>query len=147
MIVDLNSQSNVKPDITGDFTLVDGSFDPLHHGHIKYFQDAALLGLPVACLIAPDSYTLKKHRILLAAENRAKVISQIRIIDDVYFGEIDTVAAIKFIKPRYFFKGGDWNSNLPESIVNACIEIGCEVRFGPNPIESSSLMLRKLNNE
>ncbi|NBX51841.1 hypothetical protein EBT25_18345, partial [bacterium] len=30
-------------------TMVDGSFDPLHEGHIEYFRLASELGFPVIC--------------------------------------------------------------------------------------------------
>ncbi|NDI10852.1 MAG: hypothetical protein EBY74_07690, partial [Actinobacteria bacterium] len=35
--------------VAGKVVMVDGSFDPLHDGHIEYFRQAAGLGLPVLC--------------------------------------------------------------------------------------------------
>ena len=52
-------------------TMVDGSFDPLHEGHIEYFRLASKLGFPVICNIAPDSWTASKHRILLNQDQRS----------------------------------------------------------------------------
>ena len=48
------------PFAPGSFVLVDGSFDPLHSGHIKYFEEARnLFSLPIVCLIANDGYVSK----------------------------------------------------------------------------------------
>jgi len=54
--------------------MVDGAFDPLHHGHIEYFRKARETAQPLLCNIAPDSYIHLKHPPLLAAARRAEVI-------------------------------------------------------------------------
>jgi len=51
MIVDSRGLSELARKVV----MVDGSFDPLHDGHIAYFAEAAALGMPVLCNIAPDS--------------------------------------------------------------------------------------------
>ena len=40
----------------GKVAMVDGAFDPLHAGHIEYFERAAGLGLPLLCNLASDRY-------------------------------------------------------------------------------------------
>ena len=45
--------------------MVDGAFDPLHHGHIEYFNRAREVSGSLLCNIAPDSYTAAKHPPLL----------------------------------------------------------------------------------
>lgn len=145
MIINLTKE--IIPERFSVFTLVDGSFDPLHHGHIKYFEEAFNIGFPVSCLLAPDSYTSKKHRILLPAEDRAIVLSSLRQIENVIIGSTSTEASILQIKPKIFFKGGDWCGKLPAPIVTACQQVGAEIRFGSNPIASSSNLVRKMTNE
>jgi cytidyltransferase-like protein len=147
MIFNLNHDDVAKSNYPKNFTLVDGSFDPIHQGHIKYFDEAAATGLPVVCLIAPDTYTSSKHPVLLSVSNRAVVINSLKQINDVFFGEIATEKAIEITKPTIFFKGGDWKDKLSRKIVEACNKVGCEIRFGSDPIESSSQLLRKLTNE
>lgn len=127
-------------------TLVDGSFDPLHNGHIEYFESARNLGLPVVCLLAPDSYTSTKHPILLESSLRSKVLHSLRQIDHVIWGDIPTANAISRIEPKIFFKGGDWKDKLPEDIIVACEQVDCKIQLGAMPIESSSGLLRKIIN-
>src|SRR4029078_8932155 len=54
----------------GKVTMVDGGVDPLHHGHVAYFQAAAGLGLPVLCNVAPDDWVRRKHPPLLPQAER-----------------------------------------------------------------------------
>jgi len=128
-------------------TLVDGSFDPLHHGHIAYFEEALLLGNKVGCLIAPDSYTSKKHKVLLKQAHRATIINSIREIDYVFIGEIETSEAIKIIRPNIFFKGSDWKGKLPRNLIETCKQIECEIVFGSSNLASSSEIIRKFTND
>lgn len=57
--------------------MVDGAFDPLHHGLVAYFRQARALAGPLLCNIAPDSYVVTKHPLLLPAEHRALVIDAV----------------------------------------------------------------------
>jgi len=72
-----------------DVVMVDGSFDPIHDGHIEYFRLASQFGFPVLCNIAPDDWTKKKHSVLLPVNNRAIVLDSIRYIS---FVTISTVS-------------------------------------------------------
>jgi bifunctional ADP-heptose synthase (sugar kinase/adenylyltransferase) len=45
----------------GRVAMVDGAFDPVHSGHVAYFEAAALLGVPVLCNPASDRYVEGKH--------------------------------------------------------------------------------------
>ena len=49
----------------GRVAMVDGAFDPLHHGHIAYFRAAKAVGATLLCNLAPDSYVSAKHPPLL----------------------------------------------------------------------------------
>jgi cytidyltransferase-like protein len=82
--------------------MVDGAFDPLHHGHIAYFKAAHALGAPVLCNVASDRYVRTKHRPLLAETQRATVIDAIRYIDYVHIYEIDTETVLRQLRPRYY---------------------------------------------
>lgn len=125
------------------YVLVDGSFDPIHDGHIEYFEQSTFFGCPVACLIAPEQYTLSKHPILLPVEKRAKVIEAIRFLDLVIVSQMTTALAINLLQPKVYFKGGDWVGNLPQDIVSACHSVDCEIRFGKEPINSSSKIMNE----
>lgn len=127
--------------------LVDGSFDPLHHGHIDYFKEAYDLSRPVGCLVAPDSYTANKHKVLLKIDSRLKVLDSIRYLDYIFYGQIDTKDALGLIKPRFFYKGFDWHDKLPLSISNTCKEINCQIIFGKKNLESSTNILREYEKQ
>ena len=49
--------------------MVDGAFDPLHHGHIEYFKAARGLGVPLLCNVASDRYVRTKHPPLLPEDS------------------------------------------------------------------------------
>lgn len=147
VIIDLDEVKQLSFESFSVFTLVDGSFDPLHHGHINYFEEALSIGFPVSCLVAPDTYTAKKHRILLEAKHRSIVLNSLRQIDIVFTGNLSTESAVKLLRPKIFFKGGDWRDKLPKSIIEACFEVECEIIFGSKPIESSSSLLGKWDHD
>ena len=52
----------------GKVAMVDGAFDPLHAGHVAYFEEATELGVPVLCNLASDRYVEGKHLPFLHAE-------------------------------------------------------------------------------
>ena len=138
-IIDRNEEEFVASLRT--HVLVDGSFDPIHDGHIEYFEQSTFFGCPVACLIAPEVYTLSKHPILLPVKKRAKVLEAIRFIDLVVVSQVTTARAIGLLQPKVYFKGGDWVGKLPKDIVSACHSVDCEIRFGREPINSSSKIM------
>ena len=67
-------------DYGGQVAMVDGSFDPLHDGHIAYFRGAAEFGIPVLCNVASDSWTVTKHQVLLSQVQRGAVIDAIEVV-------------------------------------------------------------------
>src|SRR6266508_2354024 len=68
----------------GKVAMVDGAFDPLHAGHIAYFAEAAGLGVPVLCNVAPDKYVEGKHFPFLPQKERAGVIDALKPISYVH---------------------------------------------------------------
>jgi cytidyltransferase-like protein len=128
-------------------TLVDGSFDPIHDGHIDYFDQAKKLGKPVACLVAPERYTETKHPTLLPVSVRARVLLSLTQIDFVVISDFPTHESIKRIKPGIFFKGEDWADKLPPEIVGVCAELGIQMLFGKTPLNSSTRILENFLEE
>ena len=124
--------------------MVDGAFDPLHHGHIAYFKAARELGMPVLCNLASDRYVLTKHRPLLTETQRATVIDAIRYIDYVHIYEIDTETVLRQLRPRYYVKGSDWRARgLPPEQITICVEHGIEIVYLDTVLESSSRLLQQ----
>ena len=127
--------------------MVDGSFDPIHEGHIVYFQAAADLGYPVLCNVAPDIWTSKKHRVLLSQNQRSIVIDALRCIQFVHAAQIPTVDVLRMLQPIFYLKGSDWKNRggIPREEQQACEEIGIEVRYLDTILNSSSELIKKWN--
>ena len=128
--------------------MVDGAFDPLHHGHIAYFKAARELGVPVLCNVASDRYVSSKHQPLLSETQRAIVIDAIRYIDYVHIYEIDTETVLRQLRPKYYVKGSDWRERgLPPEQEAICREHGIDIVYLDTVLDSSSRLLRQYVGE
>jgi cytidyltransferase-like protein len=131
------------PEYRGRVAMVDGAFDPLHHGHIEYFKAARELGAPVLCNVASDRYVRTKHRPLLTETQRAKIIDAIRYIDYVHIYQIDTETVLRQLRPRFYVKGSDWRARaLPPEQDVICREHGIEIVYLDTVLDSSTRLLR-----
>ena len=77
--------------------MVDGSFDPIHDGHIGYFKAASELGVPLLCNVAPDSWTVTKHPVFLEQQQRGVVLDSIRYIAFVHLANVATVEPLLIV--------------------------------------------------
>ena len=124
--------------------MVDGAFDPLHGGHIKYFRAAAeRLDVPVLCNVASDQYVRTKHAPLLPEDQRAAVVDAIRYITFTHVNRFDTETILRELQPKYYVKGRDWEGRLPPEQVRICGEYGIEVVYLDTVLDSSSRIDRK----
>lgn len=71
--------------------LVTGGFDPLHSGHIEYFNSAKELGDKLIVGVNSDDWlTRKKGKPFLPYQERIKIIQSLEMVDDVVsFGDSD----------------------------------------------------------
>jgi cytidyltransferase-like protein len=69
MLISFNELEQLRNQVA----MVDGGFDPLHHGHIEYFRCAKELGVAVLCNVTGDNYISEKHPVVLSSEKRAAV--------------------------------------------------------------------------
>jgi glycerol-3-phosphate cytidylyltransferase-like family protein len=125
----------------GAVTMVDGAFDPLHSGHIAYFEAAAGLGLPVLCNISGDDYVERKHPPLLAQAERGAVIDAIRFVDYTHLSSTTTNEVLRTLVPRHYAKGDDWRGRLPAEELETCAELGIEVVYLDTVLASSTALL------
>ena len=123
--------------------MVDGAFDPLHHGHVEYFTRAREVSGSLLCNIAPDSYTAVKHPPLLPAAQRAHVIDALRPIDFTHVSPVDTETVLRELQPTHYIKGKDWEGRLPPEQVRICREEGIEIVFLDTVRDSSTQLLQK----
>ena len=132
--------------------LVTGGFDPLHSGHIAYFEEAKKLGDILVVGVNSDSWLQrKKGQAFMPLLERTNIIRKLECVDYVIdFNDSDNTAkhAIQKVRQNYpqdqiiFANGGDRvDTNIPEMDVNLP-----NVRFafgigGFNKLNSSSTIL------
>ena len=141
MILDLEK----LPLIRGQVLMIDGSFDPLHDGHIRYMEFAATFGLPVFCNIASDSWTVSKHKVMLEQERRAVVLDAIRFVDYVFCSSTSTADVLQMVQPKIYLKGADWQARggIPDLESSICKDLGIEVVYANTLMNSSSEILKR----
>jgi cytidyltransferase-like protein len=136
--------------------LVTGGFDPIHSGHILYFQAAKRLGdILVVGVNSDDWLVRKKGKAFLPFAERAAIVDAIRGVDYVIdFDDTDGSAkdAIKRVRTHFpdvqivFANGGDrTKTNIPEMDVEDKDIIFLFGVGGEEKKNSSSWILRKWN--
>ena len=122
--------------------LADGTFDPLHWGHVKYLAAAAGLG-DLYVRVAPDADVLQKGRLLYQSrEERMKTLASLRVVSGVLAEEMTLAATIRELEPVYLVKGEDWRDRLPRDVVAACQEVGTQIVFLDTQDKSTSERLQ-----
>jgi cytidyltransferase-like protein len=132
--------------------LLQADFDPLHSGHIAYFEAARALGDRLVVGINSDEWlTRKKGRPFMPAAERRAIIENLRMVDRVIeFNDDDNTAidAIRVVRNFYirpgtkfiFANGGDRTANnIPEMVFD-----DVDFQFGvggENKMNSSSWIL------
>jgi glycerol-3-phosphate cytidylyltransferase/D-beta-D-heptose 7-phosphate kinase/D-beta-D-heptose 1-phosphate adenosyltransferase len=120
--------------------IVSGYFNPLHGGHLDMIEAAAELGDSLIVVVNNDAQQLlKKGKIILTEDNRARLMRSLRNVDEVIISvdqdptQVKTLAMIANKYPDdelVFANGGDRDSDkaIPETAV--CAEHGIELVFG-----------------
>lgn len=133
--------------------VVTGGFDPLHSGHIAYFNAAKQLGdILVVGLNSDDWLARKKGRSFMPFEERKAIVENIKCVGNAFaFNDDDgsAIDAIRHVKEFFpqnsqiiFANGGDrTKDNIPEMVFN-------DVEFvfgvgGEDKKNSSSWILEK----
>lgn len=105
--------------------LVTGGFDPLHSGHIAYFNSARKLGHKLIVGVNSDSWLArKKGRYFMSSTERISIIQNIKAVDHVFLfddGDGSAIEAVNNAKLLYpdstiiVANGGDRTAgNIPE---------------------------------
>jgi len=111
-----------------NIVLVTGGFDPIHSGHIAYFEQARSLGDKLIVGLNSDAWLIrKKGRPLMSQEERQTIIQHLRMVDEVVtstaYDDMDGSSSylIRQALERYpndqiiFANGGDrTKTNIPE---------------------------------
>ena len=121
--------------------LVTGGFDPLHSGHIAYFEQAKKLGDILVVGVNSDAWLArKKGAPFMPLLERTNIVRNLKMVDFVIdFNDDDGSAknAIQMVRQSYpqdqiiFANGGDrTNDNIPEMDVaddNTKFAFGVEI--------------------
>jgi cytidyltransferase-like protein len=134
--------------------IVSGYFNPIHKGHIEYFNNAKALGDYLIVIVNNDKQrALKGSKEFQQEDERVFIVSNIKSVDQVFLSidEDRTVCAtIQHIHEQLqneyqlvFANGGDQNNNsIPE--VPVCEKLGIILLDGlGDKIQSSSWLLKK----
>ena len=120
--------------------IVSGFFNPLHGGHLDMIEGAKDLGDRLIVIVNNDAQqVLKKGKIILPEENRARVLAALRHVDEVIIALDDDPPVIKSLEAianKYpddeliFANGGDRDSEeaIPEGVI--CRKHNIEMVFG-----------------
>ena len=89
--------------------LVTGGFDPLHSGHIAYFNEARTLGDKLIVGINSDVWLeRKKGQAFMSWEERSVIVASMHVVDRVInFDDSDNSAKDAIRKARSIFPGHD----------------------------------------
>lgn len=134
--------------------LVTGGFDPIHKGHIAYFNAAKKLGDKLIVGMNSDSWlTRKKGRPFMPIDERITIVQNLKMVDEVIlFDDTDgsAIEAIKNVRTLFpndliiFANGGDRveGNTLELSIKDNNLKFVWGVG-GTNKLNSSSWILNK----
>lgn len=133
--------------------IVSGYFNPLHKGHIEYFNHAKAAGDELIVIVNSDyQRALKGSKEFQLEDERMFIVSNIKSVDRVFLS-IDKDRTVcesirkvhSELSTRYhlaFANGGDQNNqSIPEAPI--CLELGIELLDGlGEKIQSSSWLLK-----
>ena len=140
---------------TKKIVMVSGGFDPIHIGHIRYFQEAKKLGDELVVVLNNDNWLkFKKGFVFMSEKDRKEIIEAIEGVDRVFITrhkkntkDISICRELELIKPHIFANGGDRKPDgdpVPE--VALCEKLGIEIIYNVGyggKVRSSSELVKK----
>ena len=129
--------------------LCHGVFDVLHHGHIKYFEEAKKKGEILIVSITDDKFVNKGFgRPYFKFKIRAETIAALSVVDYVCKSPKESsVEVIQFLKPHIYCKGQDYKDKKKDLTKNIYLEKKEVEKYGGSlvttetPMQSSSKII------
>lgn len=127
-----------------------GCFDLLHAGHVRYLEEARLLGDALVVGLNSDRSVSRLKgtgRPLIPQEDRARLVAALEAVTVVViFDEETPVKTIEAVRPDIHVKGGDYlPDDLPEA--ETVRRLGGAVRILPFlPGRSTTALVQKIQS-
>lgn len=131
--------------------IVPGAFDPIHPGHIELLKEASKLGKVIVILKGDHRLIKKKKKILMCADDRAKILESVKYVDEVIIYDSnlkdheDFSIVLDYITPDIWALG-ETKSNCgePTYLIKLAKKLGVKVLYGVGGkrIHSSSQILK-----
>jgi len=135
--------------------IVSGYFNPLHKGHLEYFEQAKQHGDELWVIVNSDlQRELKDSKEFMEEDERLQIVQALRVVDQAIISidkdrtvreSIGLIAVFMFSQNSQiaFCNGGDQtNETIPEREV--CEELGIELIDGlGDKVQSSSWLLKE----
>lgn len=130
---------------------VSGYFNPLHAGHIEYFEKSKALGTKLIVIVNNDKQSmLKKGSSFMNENERLRIIRSLKVVDFAVLSidEDRTVCkTLESIRPHIFTNGGDqFNDIIPEKTICEKYNIALVDKMGEK-IQSSSWLLQDISKK
>ncbi len=134
--------------------IVSGYFNPLHKGHIEYFENAKAIGDKLWVIVNSDlQRELKGSEFFQDEKERLKIISSLRVVDKAILSVDKDRTVSKSIAKLVTKKDNDWeyifanggdqnNDTIPEAKICKILGVNLVDGLG-NKIQSSSWLLKK----
>lgn len=120
--------------------IVSGYFNPLHGGHLDMIEAARALGDYLIVIVNNDKQQiLKKGKVILDQENRARLIRALRDVDEVLISidkDPPVIESLRKIRDEYprdeliFANGGDRDGYRAVPETEVCKELNIHMEFG-----------------
>jgi len=125
---------------------IHGTFDLLHIGHVKYFQEGKSKGDILVVTLTADNFIKKgPGKPIFSEDLRTEMVASIQCVDFVALvHEPSGLSAIEMIKPNIYLKGSDYKDALNDKTRNLYKEklmvekYGGIIEFANTPKYSSS---------
>mgnify|MGYP000099885332 FL=1 len=134
--------------------IVSGYFNPIHKGHLEYFNNAKACGDRLIVIVNSDHQrALKGSKEFQKEDERVFIVANIKSVDEVVLSIDQDRTQCETIKRLHdklndsyqlaFANGGDQNNtSIPEAPI--CLELGIElIEVLGDKIQSSSWLLKK----